>query len=213
MKTDIMTLDGKSVGSLELSQDVFGVEVRKDLLHRAVLWQQAAWRQGSASTLGRGEINRTGKKFVRQKGSGGARHGSKRVNIFRGGGVVFGPKPRSFAFDMPKKVRAFALKSALSSKAKSGDVVVLDQAKAESHKTKEMVGKLNGLNISNALFIVDSMDENFDKATRNIPHVRVLPTEGANVFDILKAKKLVMTKDAVSMLEATLRQRSGKEAS
>lgn len=210
MKLDIITLDGKKEGSVELSRDIFGLEVRKDLLHRAVLWQQARWRAGTASTLSRGEIARTGKKMKAQKG-GGARHGSRRSNIFVGGGVAFGPSPRSFAFDMPKKVRALALKTALSAKALAGDIVILSEAATTSHKTKDMAAALNKLDLTSALFVVDSVDGNFDKATRNIPHVSVVPTEGVNVFNILKAKKLVLTKAALPMVEAALSRRSGKE--
>ncbi|MAI07611.1 MAG: 50S ribosomal protein L4 [Magnetococcales bacterium] len=212
MKLDVITLDGKKDGSVELSKDIFGLEVRKDLLQRAVLWQQARWRAGTASTLGRSDVSFSKKKVVRQKGSGGARHGAKSSNIFRKGGVVFGPTPRSFAFDMPKKVRALALKTALSAKVASGDVVVLKDATAKTHKTKDMAAALTKLDLTSALFVVDSVDENFDKATRNIPHVNVVPTEGVNVFNILKAKKLVMTQNAISMVEASLNRRSGKEA-
>lgn len=210
MKLDIITLDGKKGGSVELSADIFGLEVRKDLLHRAVLWQQARWRSGQASTLGRSEISATKKKFYRQKGTGGARHGAKSANIFRGGGVVFGPSPRSFAFDMPKKVRALALKTALSAKAANGDIVVIDEATATSHKTSSMRTSLGKLDLTSALFVVDSVNDNFDKATRNIPHISVVPTEGINVFNILKAKKLVITKTALPMVEEILNRRSGK---
>lgn len=212
MKIDVITLEGKKEGSVELSKDIFGAEVRKDLLHRAVLWQQAKRRAGTASTLGRSDVNATGKKLYRQKGTGGARHGSKRVNIFRGGGVVFGPSPRSFAFKLPKKVRALALKSALSAKAASKSLVVLDEAKTKTHKTKDLAAQLQGLELTNALFVVDSLDENFDRASRNIPHVSVVPTEGVNVFNILKAEKLVLTKAAVAMLESSITARASKEA-
>jgi large subunit ribosomal protein L4 len=212
MKLDVITLDGKKEGSVELSEGIFGLEVRKDLLHRAVLWQQARWRSGTASTLGRSDVAISKHKIYRQKGTGGARHGAKSANIFRGGGVVFGPSPRSFAFDMPKKVRALALKTALSAKAKAGDVIVLNEATTKSHKTKDMATMLNKLDLDSVLFVVDSVDENFDKATRNIPHVNVVPTEGVNVFNILGAKKLVLTKNALPMVEAALTRRSGKEA-
>lgn len=211
MKLDVITLDGKQGGSVELSADVFGVDVRKDLLHRAVLWQQARWRAGTAATQGRSDVTASRKKIVRQKGSGGARHGSRNANIFRGGGVVFGPNPRSFAFSMPKKVRALALKTALSAKAKDGKIVVIEDAVAETHKTKDLAAKFANLELNSALFVVDALNENFDKASRNIPHVTVVPTEGVNVYNILKADKLVLTKNAVSLLEATLQRRSGKE--
>lgn len=214
MKLDIVNLEGKNVGSVELPADVFGLEVRKDLLHRAVNWQLAKRRVGTASTLTRAEVSRTGKKLHRQKGTGGARHGSRRVNIFVGGGIVFGPKPRSFATDLTKKVRALALKTALSAKAKSGSVIVLDEAKTKTHKTKDLAAALLKLNASNACFIVGSVDDNFDKASRNLPHVRVLPTTGANVYDILRAEKLVITKEALPLLQARLsgvRQQSAEK--
>ena len=212
MKLDVITLSGEKAGSVELSDAIFGLDVRKDLLHRAVLWQQARWRAGTADTKGRSEIAVSRKKIYRQKGTGGARHGSKNANIFRGGGVVFGPTPRSFAFDMPKKVRALAVKTALSAKVKEGSLVILDEAKTETHKTGELVKQLQKAELGNALFVVDAMDDNFDKASRNIPHVNVIPTEGVNVYNILKAEKLVVTKAAVALLEATLNRRSGKEA-
>lgn len=211
MKLDVISLEGKKGGSIELSAEIFGVDVRKDLLHRAVLWQQARWRAGTADTQGRSEVSASRKKIYRQKGTGGARHGSKNANIFRGGGVVFGPTPRSFAFNMPKKVRALALKTALSAKAKEGKIVVLEEAVAKTHKTKELAAQLSSLELNKALFVVDALDENFDKASRNIPHVTVVPTEGVNVYNILKADKLVITKNAVPMLEASLQRRSGKE--
>lgn len=211
MKMDIISLDGTKSGSIDLPKDIFGVEVRKDLLHRAVVWQQAAKRQGSANTKTRGEINRTNSKIYRQKGTGNARHGSRRVNIFRGGSVVFGPRPRDFSISLPKKVRALALKTALSAKVGDKKVLVLDEAKAGSHKTKDLAKQLSKLEAENALFIVDSLDENFDKASRNLPHVKVVPTEGVNVYDILRRDKLVVTKAAVPMLAERLAARGGKD--
>jgi len=202
MKFDVINLDGKKLESIELPKSVFGGEVRKDIMHRVVLWQLAKRRAGTASTLTRAEINRTGAKFGRQKGGGNARHGSRRSNIFVGGGRAFGPKPRSFAFSLPKQIRSLGLASALASKAADKKLVILDEAKALSPKTKDMVTKLAKLSLEKALFIVDSNDKNFELATRNLPHVKVLPTEGANVYDILRADVLVVTKTAVPMLEA-----------
>lgn len=211
MQIDVITLEGKKTGSMDLSTDTFGLENRGDLLQRAVLWQQAKKRAGTASTLTRGEIGRTTKRVYRQKGTGGARHGSRRVNLFKGGGIVFGPKPRSFAKDLPKKVRTLALKTALSVKANGKSLVVLDAAATKTHKTKDLVGQLTKLELTNSLFIVDSMDDNFDKASRNLPHVKVIPTEGANVYDILRADKLVLTKASVEMLQARLNSRATKD--
>ena len=202
MKLDVVSLEGKKVGSLELPASVFGAEVRKDILLRVVNWQLAKRRAGTANTKGRSEIARTGSKFGRQKGGGTARHGSRRAPIFVGGGIVFGPKPRSFAVDLPKKVRRLGLASALSAKAKDSKVIVLDAAKTDSHKTKDLAASFAKLGVQNAVVIVDSQDRNFELATRNLPHIKVLPTEGANVYDILHADTLIVTQTAVPMLEA-----------
>ena len=204
MKMNVITLEGKQAGSVDLSDAIFGLEVRKDILHRVVNWQQAKRRAGNANTKTRAEISRTGSKLVRQKGTGGARHGSRRVVTFVGGGVVHGPRPRDFGFDLPKQVRRLGLKIALSAKAKDNKLVVIDEAKLSSPKTKEFAAKLKGLDLENALFLVDSSDQNFDLASRNMPFVKVLPTQGANVFDILRADKLVLTKTAVSLVEARI---------
>ncbi len=202
MKLDVINLDGKKLESIELPLTAFGETVRKDIMQRVVVWQLAKRRAGTASTLTRAEIARTGARHGRQKGGGTARHGSRRANIFIGGGRAFGPKPRSFATDLPKKIRALGLRSALSSKAAENKLIVLDEAKSATSKTKDMAAKLKNLALENALFIVDSNDKNFELATRNLPHIKVLPTEGANVYDILRADKLVVTKTAVPMLDA-----------
>lgn len=202
MKLDVVSLEGKKVGSVELPTSVFGAEVRKDILLRVVNWQLAKRRAGTANTKGRSEIARTGSKFGRQKGGGTARHGSRRAPIFVGGGIVFGPKPRSFAVDLPKKVRRLGLASALSAKAQDSKVIVLDAAKTDSHKTKDLAASFAKLGVQNAVVIVDSQDRNFELATRNLPHIKVLPTEGANVYDILHADTLIVTQTAVPMLEA-----------
>lgn len=204
MKLDIINLDGKKLESIDLPKSVFAAPVREDIMHRVVNWQLAKRRAGTASSLSRGEVSRTSAKAYRQKGTGNARHGSRRANIFIGGSQAFGPKPRSFAKSLPKQVRAMGLQSALSGKAKDKKLVILDEAVAKSPKTKEMSSKLQGLNLENALFIVDSNDTNFELATRNIPHIKVLPTQGANVYDILRADTLVITKTAVPMLEARI---------
>lgn len=204
MKLDIINLDGKKLESIDLPKTVFGAEVRQDIMHRVVTWQLAKRRAGTASTLTRGEIARTTAKAYRQKGTGNARHGSRRSNIFIGGGRAFGPKPRSFATSLPKQIRTMGLQSALSGKAQEKKLVILDEAIAKSPKTKDMSSKLQKLSLENALFIVDSNDKNFELATRNIPHIKVLPTQGANVYDILRADTLVVTKTAVPMLEARI---------
>lgn len=201
---DILSLDGKKVGSLELPADLFGREVRKDLLARAVNYQMAAQRAGTAHTKTRGEINRTKKKLYRQKGTGGARHGAKTPSLFVGGGVTFGPRGRDFSHSLTKSTRQAALKTAFSSKVASNDLIIIDEAVLKSHKTAALAAQLTKLGATRATFIVDALDANFDKATRNLPFVKVLPTEGANVYDILHFPKLVMTTNAVKMLEARL---------
>lgn len=204
MKLDILNLDGKKVGDIELAASVFELPERKDLLHRAVNWQLANARQGSANTKHRSDVNRTTKKLYRQKGTGGARHGSKRANIFVGGATQFGPKPKDWSHNLNRKVRQLAVKVALSVKAARQELIVLDEAKLNSHKTKDLSEKLQKMDALSATFVVDSLETNFDRASSNLPHVKVLPTEGLNVYDILRHPKLVLTQDAVKMIEARL---------
>jgi large subunit ribosomal protein L4 len=204
MNFDVMTLAGKKAGTVALNPAIFGVEVRADLLARAVTWQRDAHRAGLANTKTRGEIDRSKKKVYSQKKTGGARHGAKSPSLFVGGGVTFGPRPRDFASSLPKKVRALALKSALSSKASSQNLIIIDEAVTASFKSKDLAANLATLQATNAAFIVDSLDPNFDKASRNLKHIKVLPTSAANVYDILHFEKLVLTKNAVEMLTARL---------
>ncbi len=204
MKLNVINLDGKATGNITLSPAVFELAPRKDLLTRVVNWQLAKMRSGTANTKNRTENSRVKQKFGAQKGSGNARHGARNSNIFVGGATQFGPKPRSFAFALPKKVRVLALKTALSAKAAAKDIIILDAATLKSHKTNALAKKLEKLGLSNATFIVDSMDDNFDRASGNLPFVKVLPTEGANVYDILHQEKLVLTENAVKMLEGRL---------
>ncbi|UGV27188.1 50S ribosomal protein L4 [Rhodopseudomonas boonkerdii] len=203
MKLNVTTLEGKDAGSVELSEAIFGLDVRADLIQRCVNWQLAKRQAGTHKAKGRAEIARTGKKMYKQKGTGGARHGSARVPQFRGGGRAFGPVVRSHAFDLPKKVRALALKHALSAKAKDGSLIVLDQAVLEAAKTKALLGHFSGLGLTNAL-IIDGAELNngFAIAARNIPNIDVLPIQGINVYDILRRQKLVLTKAALDALEA-----------
>jgi len=203
MELKVTTLEGKSAGSVELKDAIFGLEPRPDILQRCVKWQLAKRQAGTHKVKNRAEIHRTGKKLYRQKGTGNARHGSARVNIFRGGGRAFGPVVRSHAIDLPKKVRALALKHALSAKAKDGGLVVIDSAQIKEAKTKALVGHFSGLGLTNAL-IIDGAELNngFATAARNIPNIDVLPIQGINVYDILRRQKLVLTKAAVDALEA-----------
>ncbi|MEE4235325.1 MAG: 50S ribosomal protein L4 [Anderseniella sp.] len=203
MKTDVQTLDAKKAGTVDLSDEIFGLEPRADILHRMVTWQLAKRRAGTHKTKGRSEISRTGAKFGRQKGGGGARHGSKRSGIFVGGGKAHGPVVRSHAIDLPKKVRALALRHALSSKVKANELIVLDSTEAKTPKTKDLAGAFEKLGLSNVLVIDGAqVNENFAKAASNLINVDVLPVQGINVYDILRRQKLVLTKAAVEALEA-----------
>ena len=205
MELTVTKLDGKSAGKIDLADSVFGLEPRADILQRMVRYQLLKRQAGTHAVKNRSAITGTTKKFVRQKGSGGARHGSRKVNIFRGGGRAFGPTPRSHAIALPKKVRALALKHALSSKAKAGDLVVLDKAEAGEPKTSALRASLTRMDLANALIIGGAeLDSNFALAARNIPLVDVLPVQGINVYDILRRGKLVLTRDAVKALEARL---------
>jgi large subunit ribosomal protein L4 len=203
MNLSITTLDGKEAGSVTLSETIFGLEPRTDLIQRCITWQLANRQRGTHKVKNRAEINRTGKKAYKQKGTGGARHGSMRVNLFRGGGRSFGPLVRSHAIDLPKKVRALALRHALSAKAKDGGIVVLDKATIEEAKTKALYARFAELGLDNALIIDGAeLEANFARAARNIPNIDVLPVQGINVYDILRRRKLVLTRAALDALEA-----------
>jgi large subunit ribosomal protein L4 len=203
MQLKVMSLSGEAAGSVELSDAIFGLQPRPDILHRCVRWQLAKRQAGTHDVKNRAEIHRTGKKMYRQKGTGSARHGSARVNLFRGGGRSFGPTPRSHAIDLPKKVRALALKHALSAKAKDGGIIVLDKASVKDAKTKALAQNFSNLGLTNALIIDGAeVDASFALAARNIPNIDVLPVQGINVYDILRRHQLVLTKSALEALEA-----------
>jgi len=206
MKVKVITLDNKAAGEVELDDAVFGVAVRRDLLHRMVNYQLAKRQQGTHKTKTVSEISGTTKKPFRQKGTGRARQGSLRSAQFRGGQTTFGPVPRSHAHDLPKKVRKLALKTALSSKREQGQLIVLDEATAKEPRTKGLAAQLAKLGWSNALIVGGGdLDRNFALAARNIPHIDVLPQAGANVYDILRRDLLVLTKDAAAQLEERLK--------
>jgi len=205
MKTNIISLENKTVGEIELDETVFGLPLRVDLLHRIVNWQLAKRRAGTHKTKTISEISGTTKKPFKQKGTGNARQGSLRSPQFRGGATIFGPVVRSHAYDLPKKVRKLALKVALSAKVAEGKLVILDNAKSESKKTKDLVARLKVLGWNSVLVIDGQVDDNFALASRNIPHVDVLPQVGTNVYDILRRDTLVLTKDALQALEARLK--------
>jgi large subunit ribosomal protein L4 len=203
MELKITTLEGSEAGSVNLSDEIFGLEPRQDLIQRYVNWQLAKRQRGTHKAKDRSEIWRTGKKMYGQKGTGGARHGSARVPQFRGGGRAFGPVVRSHAHDLPKKVRALALKHALSSKAKDGGLIVIDKAAVKEAKTKALAAQFGKLGLANALIIDGAeLDGNFCTAARNIPNIDILPVQGINVYDILRRKTLVLTKAALDALEA-----------
>lgn len=205
MEIQILSIEGKKSGSVTLSDAIFGLEPRADLLHRCVNWQLAKRQRGTHKTKTRSEIWRTGKKMYAQKGTGQARHSSARVNLFRGGGRSFGPVVRSHATDLPKQLRSLALKHALSSKAKSSNLIIIDEAKLGEPKTKALVKNFEKLGLTTALIIDGAeVEKNFGLAARNLPGVDVLPVAGINVYDIMRRDKLVLTKAAVEALEARL---------
>jgi large subunit ribosomal protein L4 len=202
MQATVTTLDAGQAGTIELADAIFGLEPRQDLIHRMVRYQTLKRMAGTHHAQDRSEVNVTGKKMYKQKGSGGARHGDKSVPQWRGGGKAFGPKPRSHAIDLPKKVRQLALKHALSAKARAGEIVVLDAATSVG-KTKGLREQFSKLEWANALIIDGAtLDLGFARAARNIPNIDVLPVQGINVYDILRRRKLVLTKAAIAALEA-----------
>jgi large subunit ribosomal protein L4 len=201
MEMKIITLEGKEAGSVQLSDAIFGLTPRPDILQRCVNWQLAKRQGGTHRTKMRGEINRTGKKMHAQKGTGGARHGAQSAPQFRGGGRAFGPVVRSYAIELPKKVRALALKHALS--AKNGGIIVLDKASVKAPKTGALAKQFGKLGLENALIIDGTqVEDGFRTAARNIPNIDVLPVQGINVYDVMRRETLVLTKAALDALEA-----------
>ncbi len=206
MKADVTTLEAKKAGTVELSDAVFGLEPRTDILQRMVRYQLAKRQAGTHHAKDRSLVSGTRAKMYRQKGTGRARHGNKVAPQFRGGGKAFGPVPRSHAIDLPKKVRALALRHALSSKVKSDELIILEKAELSEAKTKTLVTKLSALGVDSALIIGGrELDSNFALAARNIPNVEVLGVAGLNVYDILRRRKLVLTKDALEAIEERFR--------
>ena len=205
MKLDVIKLDGGSAGSVDLADEIYDLEPRADILHRVVRWQRNKAMQGTHSTLGRSEVSYSTKKIYRQKGTGGARHGDRGAPIFRKGGIYKGPKPRSHAHDLPKKVRQLGLKHALSSKARAGNLVVIDSAETDG-KTKSLAKAIKDLGWKRAL-VIDGAEVNdgFARAAANIDGLDVLPSMGANVYDILKRDTLVITRAGIEALEARLK--------
>jgi large subunit ribosomal protein L4 len=209
MKLSVIKLDGGNGGSIELSDDIFGIEdIRADILQRCVTWQLAKRRAGTHKIQVRNEVSRTSKKMYKQKGTGGARHGSRRAAQFVGGAKAHGPVVRSHAFDLPKKVRALALRHALSSKAKDGSIIIVDTVMCKDAKTAALRTQLGAIGITHALVIAGAeVDNNFKLAARNIPNVDVLPNAGLNVYDVLRRRTLVLTKDAVEAIQARFQEK------
>ena len=206
MKLDVIKLDGAKAGTIDLDEALFGLEPRADILHRVVRWQRARTQAGTHKVKGRSEVSYSTKKIYRQKGTGGARHGDKGAPIFRHGGTYKGPTPRSHAHDLPKKFRALGLKHALSAKAGSGNLVILEAATMAEAKTAILAKAAKELGWKKVLIIDGAeVNENFARAAANIEGIDVLPTMGANVYDILKRETLVLTKSAVEALEARLK--------
>ncbi|MEE9376280.1 MAG: 50S ribosomal protein L4 [Rhizobiaceae bacterium] len=202
MDIEVTTLAGKKSGKVSISDAVFGLEPRQDIIARMVRYQRAKARQGTHQTKGRSDVDRTGARMYRQKGTGGARHHSQAAPQFRGGGKAHGPQSRDHSHDLPKKFRALALRHALSAKVKDGSLVVMDDLKAKDPKTSALRGQFGKLGLENALLIGGAeLDNNFKLAAKNIPNIDVLPVQGINVYDILRRKTLVLTKDAIDALE------------
>ena len=201
-KVDVYNISGQKVGDMDLNDDIFAVEINKVAMHSAVVNTLANARQGTQSTKTKSEVRGGGRKPWRQKGTGRARHGSIRSAQWVGGGIVLGPKPRSYSYTLPKKVKRLALKSALSSKVIENNIIVLDDLKLEAIKTKEMVNILNNLKVdSSALIVLPDVDKNVVLSARNIERVKTTTTNSINTYDILKFNKFIVTKDAVSRIE------------
>ena len=205
MQVDVINFDGKSVGKVDLADQIFGLDARADILHRVVTWQRAKSRAGTHAVKTVSDVAGSGKKAFKQKKTGNARQGEKYNVHMRGGGVVHGPVVRDHSIDLPKKIRSLGLKMALSSKVKDGNLIVIDSEKLASVKTGAVAKQLKKLNLDSALFVgATDLDENFRKSVANIPNIDALPTIGLNVLDILKHEKLVLTADAVKAVEARL---------
>jgi large subunit ribosomal protein L4 len=204
MKTKVLNLDNKSAGDVELSDAIFGLEPRADLIQRVVVWQLAKRRSGQHKVLTRAEVNRTKKKMYKQKGTGQARHGARSAPLFVGGAKAMGPVSHSHEFDLPKKVKALGLRHALSAKAKGGSIVVLDEAKSKDIKTGTLAKQFGAMNVGRALVVDGEFDKNFELSARNLSNVSLLSVAGINVYDIMRSEKLVLTSAALKAIEARL---------
>ena len=201
MKHKVLTFDAKAAGEIDLKDEIFGLTPRQDILQRVIVWQLAKRRAGTHKTLTRGEINRTTKKWYKQKGTGSARHGARSAPLFVGGGKAMGPVLRSHEFSLPKKVRALGLKHALSAKAKDAKIIVIDEAVSKEIKTNALAKSLGKLGAMNALIVDGAFDDKFTKSARNLRNITLVPAAGINVYDILRRDTLVLTKAAVKAIE------------
>lgn len=205
MEIPVISFQSDATSSVEVTDSIFGIEPRADILHRMVTYQLAKRRAGTHDVKNRSEIARTNAKMFKQKGTGRARHGSGRVNIFRGGGRAFGPTPRSHAISLPKKVRQLAMKHALSAKAKAGQLYVLDEATMAEPKTKTLAARFAALPFKSAFVVAGvEVDRNLELAARNLPHLQVVAAAGINVYDVLKKDALVLSRESLAQLEERL---------
>lgn len=202
--TELLDIKGEKVGEVDIRDEVFNVEVKPYLIHDVIRMQLANRRSGTASTKTRSEVNRSGAKAYRQKGTGRARHGSMRSPIFRGGGVAFGPKPRDYSYLLPKKVRRSALRSALTLRYTGSNMKVIDKIAFDAISTKSFNNIIKTLNVTKPLFVIDGKDETIEKSARNIPFTKVLRAEGLNVYDLMKYENLILTIDALRKIEGVL---------
>ncbi|MFC1815310.1 50S ribosomal protein L4 [Thermodesulfobacteriota bacterium] len=201
---DVLNCKGEKVSQIELTDSLFNVPVKASVLHEVVIMQLSGRRAGSAAVKHRSDIKGSGKKLFRQKGTGRARRGDIKAPLLRGGGVIFGPDPRSYSYKVPKKVRTMALKMALSSKLKENNLVILDQLELEKIRTKDFMDVIDALNVQNALIVIDKKDEKLELSSRNVTAVKVLRMEGLNVYDILKYKNLVLLESSIKGIEGRL---------
>jgi len=201
---DVINTKAEKVSEVELSDDIFDIPVKPNILHEVVVMQLAGKRSGSASVKHRSDVKGSGRKLFRQKGTGRARRGDIKDPLLRGGGVIFGPEPKSFSYKVPKKVKRQALKMALSSKLQEDSILVLDRFEIEQVKTKRFLEVLDSLNVKNALIVTEEKNENLELSSRNVPEVKILRSEGLNVYDILKYKNLILLESSIKSIEGRL---------
>ena len=201
---DVQSQTGEKISQTDLNNAIFNINVKSSVMHEVVTMQLANRRSGSAAVKHRSDVRGSGRKLFRQKGTGRARRGNIKSPLLRGGGVVFGPDPKSYSYKIPKKVKRIALKMALSTKFQENNLVVIDQFELEQIKTREFLKVVNALNIKDALIITGKKNKNLELSSRNIPNIKVLCSKGLNVYDILKYKKLILLKSSIEDIEGRL---------